>query len=392
MGRSEDETPTVPRAFSPPLGEPRPGPAQRPSGPSDDDTLELSLPDIGPDDPTLPGPAHAHRDPHPGNTRIMPAADDESDALTQFLVAPVAPRAVTDDTYGLDDTIPAVTPQPGRSRPIRPDWRTRRQNPLRPGDQICGDCGQGNSSSRRFCARCGGNLDEAQVVPRRWWHRFRRRRGPREVALTAGGPGERPEQPGEMRRKWFGRARVAGSVVMALTAVVYASYPPFRGYVVQRTKSVQHEVASIVESQYDPVRPQKVTSATSVKGHAAENAADQFLNTYWSATFPQGAEAARKPRVLTFDFGGIVSLNQVIITAGAVDKFTAHGRPRLVLLAFGNGTTMDLTLKDTVKPQKFELHGALGVKSVKMTVSEEYPAEDNKDVAVSEVEFFSLVS
>ncbi|MFF4934830.1 hypothetical protein ACFY2H_39140 [Streptomyces griseofuscus] len=327
----------------------------------------------------------------------MPIADDETDRLTQFLVASVPPRPVTDDSGGLDDTIPAVTPQPGRSRPIRPDWRTRRQNPLRPGDRICGDCGQGNSSSRRFCARCGGNLDEAQVVPRRWWHRLRRRRGPREVALTATGPGgrteqQRIEQPGERRRRWFARMRIAGSGVMALTAVVYASYPPFRGYMDHETKAVRDKAIGIVRSQYDPVRPVKVTSATSIKDHAAESAADQFLNTYWAATFHEGAEATRKPCSLTFDFGRVVSLNQVIITSGALDKFTAHGRPRMVSLSFGNGKSMDLTLEDTAKAQTFALHGALAVRSVKMTVAEEYPAEDNKDVAVSEVEFFSLVS
>jgi hypothetical protein len=324
-------------------------------------------------------------------------ADDDAQRATRFLVAPVPPRTVVADVGDLDDTIPAVLPQPGRARPIRSDWRTRRQNALRPGDLICGDCGQGNAPRRRFCARCGGCLDEAEVVPRRWWHRFRLRRGPRQIALTADVPGQpsswqRIEQPGERRRRWFRRAQITGSGVIAFFTVAYVSYPPFQIYVNRESKPARNKIVGVFESQYDPVRPATVTASTFLEGHNPEQAADQFKNTYWAAKFQDGATARQKSRTVTFNFDRLVTLNEVIITAGALDDFTAHGRPRLIMLSFSNGSTMTLTMKDTVRQQKFDLDHAIAVKSVKMTVAEEFPGEKHNDVAVSEVEFLALIS
>ncbi|MER6462027.1 discoidin domain-containing protein [Streptomyces sp. NPDC001228] len=324
--------------------------------------------------------------------------DGEAERLTQFLVAPVPPRTLVGGTGDLDDPIPAVPPQPGRARPIRSDWHTRRQNPLRPGDLICGDCGQGNAPRRRFCARCGGALDQAETVRRRWWHRLRPSRGPRQIALTGDATGRRSsaeqeiDQPGERRRRWFLRGQIATSGVIALSTLAYASYPPLRQYVNHEVGIVRHQAEGVLESQYDSVRPNTVTASTSLPGHGPEQAADQFGNTFWAARFQEKGDAPNKPRSLTFHFDRLVTLNQVVITVGALHEFAAHGRPSVIALSFSNGVSMNLTLKDSRNPQKFDLDRAIGVKSLKMTVEDEFPGDKHDDVAVTEVQFFSLIA
>ncbi|MFJ5646121.1 NADase-type glycan-binding domain-containing protein [Streptomyces sp. NPDC093223] len=368
-----------------------------------DDTLELTL-----------GPITARRRTGPlggtgGATRYSPTAPtvplidvdnriaSEAERLTPFLVAPVPPRSVVDGSDDADGPIPAVAPQPGRARPIRSDWHTRRQNTLRPGDLICGDCGQGNAPRRRFCARCGESLEEAEVVRRRWWHRLRLRRGPRQVALSGEGAGQRsPEQemaqPGERRRRWLLRAQIAGSGAIALSTLGYATYPPLQNYVNHEIKGVRQKAEGILESQYDLARPATVTASASLSGHGPEQAADQFDNTYWAAGFEDKGDAPPKSRSLTFHFDRLVTLNQVVVTAGALNDFAAHGRPSMITLSFSNGATMPLSLKDSAKPQKFNLEHAIGFKSVKMRIDEEFPGTKHNDVALTEVKFLSLVS
>ncbi|MFQ3561111.1 discoidin domain-containing protein [Streptomyces gramineus] len=362
-----------------------------------DDTLELTLRPVA-GDHAAGAPGATGRYSPTADTVPLMDVDSEAERLTPFLVAPVPPRTLVDGRTDLDDPIPAVPPQPGQARPIRSDWHTRRQNALRPGDLICGDCGQGNAPRRRFCARCGNGLEEAEVVRRRWWHRLRPRRGPRQIALTADAPGQRSsseqeiDQPGERRRRWLLRTQIAGSGVIALSTLGYATYPPLQNYVNHEVRAVRQQAEGVLESHYDLVRPATVTASSSLDRHGPEQAADQFDNTYWAAEFADKGDAPPKPRSLTFHFDRLVTLNQVVITAGAVKGFTAHGRPSVITLSFSNGASKSLTLKDSGSPQKFELDRAVGFKSVKMTVEEEFAGTEHADVAVTEVKFLSLVS
>jgi len=64
---------------------------------------------------------------------------------------------------------------------------------LRPGDKICGDCGEGNNANRRFCSRCGASLDEAAVVRTKWWRKLLHAAGTESSRPACGPVAEVPE-------------------------------------------------------------------------------------------------------------------------------------------------------------------------------------------------------
>ncbi|WP_432585023.1 hypothetical protein ABVG11_02400 [Streptomyces sp. HD1123-B1] len=320
-----------------------------------------------------------------------PPAPAPARARDAALVAPVAPRRPADDEPD-DEDVDEVLPQTPPHRRRQRDRRTPRTNPLRPGDLICGDCGQGNRPTRRFCARCGTDLDEAEVVRLPWWRRLRFRRGPRVVPLgTGSGQASGDTAPNDRWRTAFDKIKIVGGLLFCLSCVVYASYPPYRNAVNSEVQGVRDKAKGFLESRYSPVRPEKATSKTSVKGHGADKLLDQYSNSYWLAPFEaEGQDAQRATAKLEFD--RLVSLDQLIVTSGAADAPTEHGRPRILLLTFTNGKTSVITLEDTAKPQKFSLKGATGIKGIKVSVGDTFPSKKNDDVAIAELEWFSLLS
>lgn len=100
-------------------------------------------------------------------------------------VAPVAPMPAPDSApaprtpqEAMAHAAPKLAPVPKRS--------------IKPGDLVCGQCGEANEPSRRFCRKCGALLvEEAPQTPLPWWRRLFKRlvtRKPKQ-ALRAG---ERP--------------------------------------------------------------------------------------------------------------------------------------------------------------------------------------------------------
>ena len=99
--------------------------------------------------------------------------DASTDASTDAEPAPVA------DSPASDLVAPIVPPLPQPREPAdQPTERTpqatrelaaavtktKPTRRLRPGDLICGQCGEGNPPVRRFCGRCGDSLDRKSVV------------------------------------------------------------------------------------------------------------------------------------------------------------------------------------------------------------------------------------
>ncbi|MEU8825014.1 hypothetical protein [Streptomyces sp. NPDC048636] len=319
----------------------------------------------------------------------MPPPTRADDAA---LIAPVAPRRPADDELD-DDDVDEVLPQaPHQRRPQR-DRRTARSNQLRPGDLICGDCGQGNRPTRRFCARCGTDLSEAEVARIPWWRRLRFRRGPRVVPLGTGSGQTSGEAaaPNDRWRTAFDKVKIIGGLLFCLSCIVYASYPPYRNAVNSEVQGVRDKAKGFLESRYSPVRPEKATSKTSIKGHGADKVQDQYSNSYWLAPYKAEGEDAQQATI-KLEFDRLVTLDQLIVTSGAADALTDHGRPRILFLTFSNGKTSVITLEDTATPQKFSLKGATGIKGVKVSVGDTFPSKKNADVAVSELEWFSLLS
>ncbi|MEU9979179.1 hypothetical protein [Streptomyces sp. NPDC051014] len=338
--------------------------------------------------PSRPGAANEATVPvpmvHPGEARARDAA----------LIAPLTPPPVDEDDEEeeWDDEPDAVLPQAPQQRPARQNHRTARSNSIQPGHLICGDCGQGNTPTRRFCSRCGSELSEAEVARTPWWHKLRLRRGPRVVPLGTGtGRAGPTSAPGERWRLLFARVKIGITLLVGLGILTYASYTPFRNEVDRRVAALRGSVVGFMQSHYSPVRPDKVTATGTVKGHGADNTVDLNTATYWESPFDPDKQNVKGNIELDVKFNGLVSLNQIIITPGVADAFTDHGRPENLVVEYSNGKQMALTLQDSAKPQKFPLHDATAITSLKITVATVFPSEKHKDVTISEMEFFSLL-
>ncbi|MEU9255924.1 hypothetical protein AB0D66_29295, partial [Streptomyces sp. NPDC048270] len=383
-------------------GPPRPSDLDGPafpvlSGPDEDDG-EFTEED-GADELVegLVSPANAARTPTDRFDLTAPTPmvrPQEARARDAALIAPLPSLAMDyDEDEDEDDEPDAVLPQAPQARPTRQSHRTARSNAIQPGHLICGDCGQGNTPTRRFCSRCGSELNEAAVARTPWWRRLQPRRGPRVVALgTGAGRNEPTVAPGERFRQIYGKVKIVMGCVVFLACFMYASYTPFRNEVNGRVDGVRASALGFIQSHYSPVRPSKVSTKGSTNGHGPENMVDLNAANFWARPFDPDPMHTKDEVVVTVEFDRIVSLNQLIITSGASDAFTDHGRPRELVLKFTNGKVKVITLQDTAKPQKFPLKDATAIKSVQITVTNVFPSEKNKDVAISELEFFSLLS
>lgn len=281
-----------------------------------------------------------------------------------------------------------VTPQAAQSRPraARSQAPTRR---LAAGDFICGQCGEGNPPTRRFCSRCGESLRAAAVVRRRWWQ-WRRRKGPRTADA-----GTRPGQRGGGGRfggvlgTVFRRVNTVAAALLFAVGVAYLIYPPLRTYVNNAVSTPVRNVRAWadrkINPQYVAVRPLEVTSPSSVAKHGPELALDQYSNTDWEAHW-----APDRPPTLILRFSGKVNLDRLIVTSGSAEHYTDTARPAELHLVYSTDRSDTLAIQDTGRQQTLTLTGARDVTTVEVQITRVYPSVKGKDVALSELEFFGL--
>ena len=138
-----------------------------------------------------------------------------------------------------------LPPQPVRARrseaPVMTAPPTRR---LQPDDLICGDCGEGNAPTRRFCSRCGASLQTATVVPTPWWRavlRFFRQRRMRPA-------GARPKRRSRLLTLHGVRALVRSTLLVAalLTGLLYVISPSMRAGVNEAAGTLKERVESVI--------------------------------------------------------------------------------------------------------------------------------------------------
>ena len=307
-----------------------------------------------------------------------PVAPGAQSASAAALVAPI-------DQQGPRSTQPqAVIPQATNIRPptVKPSPPTRR---LKPGDLVCGECGEGNPPMRKFCSRCGGSLATAETVKTPWWRKLLPKRKRKQLAA-----GERPGKAGVPHRKrkfalggLIKRFRLAISIALLVGGIAYASVPQFRGAVNERVEPTKKKLYSMVFAQYEPVNSPNPTGRPQVSGHPATLAVDGFKKTYWLAP------PSKRDPVLVLSFRDPVSLDRMIIHSGSTDDFQSENRPKTLHLVYSNGKTTDVHVKDEPTEQQLKLKDGKNVTSVQIHVTEVYNSIKGRNTAIAEIELFT---
>ena len=307
-----------------------------------------------------------------GGTQTTPTAPAPPPPETTPLPKPEQPVSVRPDEV--------APPRPTTPRPTTAE-RPRPQ----PGELICGECGWGNDPARKFCRHCGNSLHDAVRVRIPWYRRLLPRRRP----LAAG---ERPaglrrrldtEHHGGFAIRMFKAVRNLVIVVLIALAALYAAVPPVRDAVNARVQPVVTDLRKQIIPHDAPVHAVGASATGELPGHGASLAVDSFANTYWAADVSGG-----KQPVLTVLFDRPVDLYDYLFLSGAPDNFQAQGRPRDLHIAFSDGRTWDLTLKDQPDKQQYSFT-AKKVDRIEIQIRSVYPSATGSGVAIRDIEFFT---
>lgn len=336
-----------------------------------------ALPPPPPPKPPAP-PGAGQSPPRPPAPPALPDKPTATKEEAGELVAPVVGRA----TASTDELMPQEAAP--KAAPVRRQPPTRK---LEPGDLVCGDCGEGNVPSRKFCSRCGSSLAEAVTVRTPWWRRIFRRRG-----VKVRKSGERAKRSGRGGKSKLGAAvastfrtvRRIVSVILLVAGIVYGVYAPFRAWVNDRAMALKADVEGIFFPTYAPVRAgEKPVSPVQVPQFPGELALDGLTNTFWAA--PVGGQ--REP-VLVVKFDREVDLARLIVHNGQQDNFKDRHRGQKLHLVFSTGKTTDVTLQDRPDPQTLEIENGDGASSVEIHVLSTFKSVEGNEVAITEIELF----
>ncbi|TQM83943.1 hypothetical protein FHX81_6377 [Saccharothrix saharensis] len=272
--------------------------------------------------------------------------------------------------------------QPGAMRPTehRPATphrpRSTERRAARPGDLICGQCGEPNPPTRKFCARCGSTLVEAAVVAEKWWRGLLPRRKP----PTAG---SRPNRRVGAVRRRIGQVLRWSFVVALLTAVgAYGLVPSFRSLINSRATTIVHSIEDVFGTDLTPVRPTTITATAASPDHPPALAFDNATNTFWLAP------VTPRPPALVLDFGREVDLREAIVRVGDPADLQAAHRPGKLHLVYPTGRTFDVDLADTPDPQTVRLEGVAS--TVEVHVVEWHNSLRGTEIALAEIELFAV--
>ncbi|WP_412738839.1 discoidin domain-containing protein [Krasilnikovia sp. MM14-A1259] len=280
-------------------------------------------------------------------------------------------------------TDPGVVAPQERGRARRTVPRSAPSRELQPGDLVCGDCGEGNLPTRRFCSRCGNELDDAQVVRAPWWKRILPKRKPRQARAAEDDTGiAKTGERRQHKRSVFPILRRIVAVVLLLGGLVYAFVPDLRTRTNAEVVTLRQKAEKMIFGANVPVRAVKASSTPVNKKHPADAAVDGHWNTYWS-TPVSGA------RRLTLTFQEPVELREALIRGGIAGDVRGSQRPRTLHLVYPSGRGQDLTMIDNTDPQHFDLDSGGKVSSVEIYVQDTYANAESKQVTISEVELFT---
>ena len=308
-------------------------------------------------------------------------------------IAPVAPGAATpaqsDEPMSRRPTSVAPTIARPRQAPRTMEPPTRR----RPGDLICGNCGEGNDPIRHFCRRCGNSLDEAIAVRLPWYRRFFNRL----FGVRAREAGWRPKRVGapNVMGGFMRIVRLALGAILVIALLAFALVPQFRTTVINRVTALITPVRIALFPHYSQIHATGWSASTAIAGHGPDLAVDTFSNTYWGSS-PRDT----KP-YLKVTFKDPVDIAQIGFRSGAsgtapTDQFALQPRPRQVHLVFSDGVTVTLNLKDddpklTKTAQFYPIDNAKDITFVEVHIDTTYATAGAapSSVAISEIVFMT---
>lgn len=254
-------------------------------------------------------------------------------------------------------------------------------NPVHEGDLICGECGEGNPPTRRFCSRCGASLHLAAPVHLPWWRKIFPKRV-KKAGADAAAAAKKKKKKGSTGALGRNIRRVIGAILL-VSGIVYASVPAVRSYVNDKTSAAITKVESIVRPQYVPTHPVEVNASGANNGHPASAITDGFTNTYWSAP-TTGPE-----QVVTMRFEQPTSLDKALIRVGISGNFASANRPQNIHVVYSTGKSQDLKLEDTADAQEVELKSGGKTSTVELHITSLFRAVNSPDVAITEIELFT---
>jgi hypothetical protein len=397
MGPPLSAPPSGPPTSAPPAGPPRSAPpAGPPPGAGPPTAFSGGAPSLPPAPvaPSLPRPSLPPPTlpaPSPVAPTVIRVTPEGRPATPMAPVSPLqAPAGIAPGAPSVP-TQPAAQPVAVQPAAIQPAVLAPRTPPrpaaappskrLKPGDLICGQCGEGNEPVRKFCSRCGQSLATAAVASTPWWRRIIPHRKAKVLAA-----GERPG--GKGARGGFhlgGLVRIIGYVVVAailLGGLAYGAVPGFRDKINNWVTSVEQNFSGTVAAP-TPVHATSVTASSAIAGHAGSLAVDAFSNTYWAASLTSDPHP-----VLTVGFSPKTNINVMLFISGNTANELSEARPKVLHIVFSNGASQNITLVDNGNSQQFQINGASGVTSATIQITSVYPSTSSTTVALSDVEFF----
>ncbi|GAA0815848.1 zinc ribbon domain-containing protein [Spirilliplanes yamanashiensis] len=315
------------------------------------------------------------------NPAALVAPETTPAAAPQPRAAAAPARTAAGPAAGGEPDVVAPQDRPQARRAVPKSAPSRR---LEEGDLVCGECGEGNLPTRRFCSRCGDSLAHAEAVRPRWWKRILPRRKPRRAEVAAPAADGKPErvQRRQHRRSVWPVIRRSLAVLILVCGLLYAAFPQVRSFVDPRVKAGRAWVQSALFPDYAPVRAVTATGPVSDRKHPPVMAADGFTNTWWSAP-------VAKQKMIELKFQEPVEPKRTLIRGGIVGDLRGSQRPRTLHLVWPTGRTQDLVLKDHTDGQEFDLDSGGPVTSVQVWVQDTYQNVESKNVAITEIELWS---
>jgi hypothetical protein len=283
-----------------------------------------------------------------------------------------------------------VVPQKARKR-VAPVTKTKPTRRLEQGDLVCGQCGEGNAPTRKFCSRCGDELSTATPVMLPWFRRiFRRGTKTMEVGARPGEKGARKgagqHAKGAARRtmKVIGLVSLGLGLVTVLVPQVREPVDDALGNPIEGVKGW----VSDIRNPYERVAPEDWTAnRRPAPEHGPQSAFDDNTLTFWATRW---LPRSQRDTYLTVTFSEPVKDLAVYVYAGAPEEdFAKYHSPSEIRFDYGDDRTNDsMTLVRQQEVQElFELDHAEGATTITIWIEGVHSQKDATQVAISEFEF-----